>query len=108
MSNDNKLVNNLQHATAAIDAGAKVVDSLVSLFTHLAKMGDAMKDLSMPNFQIPTMGGHVFWNELANVNGWRLQKNMFTGHCRILDPDDVRRAWGGEDALTKALRQLAK
>lgn len=101
MSNDNKLANNLQTAST-------VVGELVTLFKNLAEAGDSLKGLAMPNIPFPTMGGHVFWNELANVNGWRLQKNMVTGHCRILDPDDVRRAWGGEDALTEALRQLAR
>ena len=99
MSDDNKLANNLQ-------AASTVVGELVTLFKDLAKAGDSLKGLSMPNFPLPTMGGHVFWNELANVNGWRLQKNMVTGHCRILDPDDVRRAWGGAEAMLKALTAL--
>ena len=74
--------------------------------TALAKTRDALKDLSMPNIPLRTNGGKVFWNELANVNGWRLQKNMVWGTCRIIDPDNVRRAWGGEEAMTKALKEL--
>lgn len=109
MSKADELTNSLESAAKVANAVSTAATSLVGLFTTLAKTGDALNGLSiMPNIPFPTFGGHVFWNELANVNGWRLQKNMFTGHCRILDPDDVRRAWGGEDALTKALRQLAK
>jgi hypothetical protein len=55
---------------------------------------------------MPTMGGHIFWTEIANVNGWRLQRNKVFGNCRILDPDDVRRAWGGENAMLKAFETL--
>lgn len=106
MSNDNKLASNLQTAATVIGATATVATSLVTLFKQLAETGDALNDLSLPNIPFPTMGGHVLWNELANVNGWKLQKNMVTGHCRILDPDDIRRAWGGEEAMLKALKEL--
>lgn len=60
----------------------------------------------MPNIDFPTMWGHVFWENLSEYNGWRLQKNVFTGHCRILDPSDIRRAWGSESAMFRALRKL--
>lgn len=63
---------------------------------------------SMPNIPFPTMGGQFFWNELANVNGWRVQQNMLTQHCRVLDPDDMRIAWGGADAIMKAFERLLK
>lgn len=107
MSDHNKLVTNLKTASEAIRATSDAATNLVNLFTTLANTRDALNGLSMPNVPFPTMGGHVFWNELANVNGWKLQKNMVTGHCRILDPDDIRRAWGGEEAMLKALTQLA-
>lgn len=99
MSDDNKLVTNL-------NAVNDTATALVNLFKTLADTRDALKGLSMPNIPLKTMGGNVFWNELANVNGWRLQKNMVWGTCRILDPDNVRRAWGGEEAMLKALKQL--
>ncbi|MBR6144838.1 MAG: hypothetical protein IKQ23_11180 [Treponema sp.] len=63
---------------------------------------------SLPNINFPTMGGSVFWNNLAEVNGWRVQRNNITGHCRILDADDVRRAWGGEDAIIDLFNKLLK
>ena len=62
----------------------------------------------MPNIELPTLGGHFFWNDLAEVKGWRLQQNIFTGHCRVLDPDDVRRAWGGEEAIMNFFRDIVK
>jgi hypothetical protein len=42
--------------------------------------------LEMPNVEFPTMGGEVFWNNLAESGGWRIQQNKVTRHCRILDP----------------------
>lgn len=61
---------------------------------------------SMPNLPTPTMGGPVFWTDVANISGWRLQRNWVFGNCRILDPDDIRRAWGGETAMLKAFQSL--
>ena len=66
----------------------------------LAELGD------MPNIKFPTKGGKVFWNDLANYNGWRIQQNTLFKNCRILDPDNVRRAWGGMAAMEKIFEKL--
>ena len=81
--------------------------NLADLFIELVTSGN-INNISMPNIPFPTMGGKVFWNELAACKGWRLQKNMITGHCRILNPDDIRVAWGGEDAIMKLFQNLNK
>jgi hypothetical protein len=60
----------------------------------------------MPNIDFPTMGGHFFWDTLAESGGWKLQKNKFTDHCRLLDPNNIRRAWGSERAMMSALEKL--
>lgn len=60
----------------------------------------------MPNVDTSTWGGKVFWKEVASCNGWRIQQNKFTHHCRILDPSDTRRSWGSESAMKKALARL--
>lgn len=60
----------------------------------------------MPNLSMPTMGGPIFWTDIANVKGWRLQRNKIFGNCRILDPNDIRRAWGSETSMKKALEYL--
>lgn len=61
------------------------------------------QEISLPNIPFPTMGGKVFWDTLAQYKGWRLQQNEITKHCRILDPNDVRRAWGTKNGMIKAL-----
>ena len=60
----------------------------------------------MPNIKFPTMGGEVFWTDLAEYNGWRVQQNSFTKHCRILDPENIRIAWGGEDKIIELFIKL--
>lgn len=59
--------------------------------------------LSLPNFPLQTEGGETFWNNLAECNGWRLQQNMITHHCRIIDENHVRRAWGTKNGMIEAL-----
>ncbi|MBE0507879.1 MAG: hypothetical protein IBX50_14400 [Marinospirillum sp.] len=53
----------------------------------------------LPNIKTATLGGNTWWNDIAQCNGWRVQRNTWTGHCRILDSDDVRQAWGSEQAV---------
>ena len=63
-------------------------------------------EISMPNVPFPTMGGLVFWNNIADCNGWRLQQNMITQHARILDNNDVRIAWGTISAMKRLMDRL--
>ena len=46
------------------------------------------------NIPLPTLGGTQFWSDVELRAGWRVQENLLTGHFRLLDPSDVRRAWG--------------
>ena len=59
----------------------------------------------MPNIETKTLGGHVFWETLGESGGWKLQKNKFTDHCRILDPEDARKAWGSEESMREILNK---
>ena len=68
----------------------------------LSELGD------MPNINFPTMGGEIWWNDLANYNGWRIQQNTIFKNCRILDLNNVRRAWGGIDVMERIFEKLAK
>ena len=64
--------------------------------------------VGMVNRNTLSSGGKTFWNELAECKGWRLQKNMITQHCRILDPEGIRRAWGGDDVMERLFQKLNK
>lgn len=60
----------------------------------------------MPNIEMPTMGGHVFWNTVKEDCGYKLQQNVITGHARIIDGADYRVAWGSYSAMIKKFREL--
>ena len=95
MSEKNKLAETLESAGPLVEA-----------FVNFVQSG-AIKNISMPNIPLRTGGGKVWWKNLAEKNGWKLQKNIIWGTCRILDPGNVRRAWGGEEAMMKALKEKA-
>lgn len=46
------------------------------------------------NFPSATLGGTQFWSDELVFHGWRIQQNALTGHHRLLDDRDFRRAWG--------------
>lgn len=46
------------------------------------------------NWEVPTAGGLQFWSDVRVEGGWRIQKHVFSGHHRLLDQDNIRRAWG--------------
>lgn len=47
-----------------------------------------------PNLPFPTLGGKQFWADEQVDHGWRIQRHLLTGHYRLLDRFDIRRAWG--------------
>lgn len=55
------------------------------------------------NIKFPTAGGKVLWTDIKVVNGWRIQKNIITGHCRLLNPKKIRYEWGTEKECTATL-----
>lgn len=73
----------------------------------LASCAVAEPDDDHPNVPFPTLGGKQFWRDVWWREGWRVQENVFTGHYRLLDAKDVRRAWGGEEACLAKGRALA-
>lgn len=62
------------------------------------KVEEAVK---YPNLPLKTLGGKQLWTDFAWADGWRLQQNAITGHWRVLDPKNVRRAWGNLPACQK-------
>jgi pimeloyl-ACP methyl ester carboxylesterase len=58
-----------------------------------------------PNWKQPTLGGMQFWSDQILFHQWRLQRNVMTGHYRLLDDNNYRHAWG---SLNHCQRQLAR
>ena len=57
----------------------------------------------MLNLPLPTAGGQQVWADIAWDGGWRVQRHIWTGHARLLDDNDVRRAWGTPAACRSRL-----
>jgi len=49
---------------------------------------------SLPHIPLPTHGGKFVWQDVYIYADWRIQKNVLTGHHRLLDTYNIRRAWG--------------
>lgn len=86
----------LRRGLAALTLGAV---ALTGCHTAAAHAG------SMPNLALPTAGGQQMWADVAWDDGWRVQEHVWTGHARLLDGGDVRRAWGSTEACLAGLEQ---
>lgn len=58
------------------------------------------------NLPAPTLGGKQFWTDVFFQSGWRIQRNVWTGHHRLLDPDDWRQAWGSFEECRAAFTDI--
>lgn len=77
-----------------------------SLLELLAEHLNADDLGDMPNIETKTLGGEVWWNTLMNINGWKLQVHKIGGNARILDPHNVRKAWGSRSAMEEKLKRM--
>jgi len=68
---------------------------------NAARDGD--EPVSGLNIRWQTFGGRQFWADELVFRGWRIQRNVFTSHYRLLDDRDVRLAWGDWDACLEKL-----
>lgn len=50
--------------------------------------------LEKMNPKMKTLGGRQFWSDIHFFREWRIQKNVLTNHCRLLDGNDRRFASG--------------
>jgi hypothetical protein len=60
------------------------------------------------NVPFRTLGGKQLWADVRHRNGWRVQQNVVAGHFRLLDPHDVRRAWGTLAQCNGRLDEIAR
>src|SRR5262245_60679930 len=58
------------------------------------------------NLAWKSLGGEQFWTDELVYGRWRIQRNEFTEHHRLLDPANVRRAWGTEEECRAALEMI--
>lgn len=53
----------------------------------------------------PVMDKGIWWEVIEEREGWKLERNIITGHARILDPNKIRRAWGSVEKLKLSFRK---
>ena len=55
---------------------------------------------------LPTLGGKQFWADELLFHQWRIQRNVFTEHCRLLDERNLRYASGTYDECLAVLERI--
>src|SRR5688572_26424302 len=55
-----------------------------------------------------TTGGKQFWADRWFFHDWRIQRHALTGHCRLLDGNDRRHAWGTFEACRETLDNICR
>ena len=71
-----------------------------------AAVADAAATTRPANLVLPTMGGLQLWADAFVHSGWRIQQHVLTGHYRLLDRRDRRRAWGSYDDCYRVFDHL--
>lgn len=74
----------------------------VNLLPTKERIFKILEQFGEMNIPLKTMGGKTWWNTIRSYNGWKLQQHKITKHCRILDPENYRRAWGNVREMKKA------
>ena len=57
---------------------------------------------------VKTLGGRQFWSDVRFFRGWRIQRNAFTGHFRLLDPRDHRHVFGSFETCHSKLEEIKR
>lgn len=87
-------------STAAARSGAAGSD-------NSPRTGQAVDEDELPwNWELSTLGGLQFWTDLQHRGGWRLQRHCTSGHCRLVDAGNVRRAWGTREQCEREFERL--
>ena len=68
--------------------------------------GRVMVPQDFPGVEGHVMDSEIWWMVLDSSGGWKLEKNKVTGHCRIIDPGKLRKAWGRESEMRAAFEKV--
>ena len=82
------------------------IDYLRRLLCGEAASGAVMVPQGLPTVEGKVTDAGLWWDTLAETNGWKLQRNKVTGHGRIIDPGKVRRAWGSVEEMEKSFEKV--
>ena len=80
--------------TCFLDVSIALIQESASQAPFDSKMTEKSQSGGNWNWKSRTLGGLQFWSDIRSVGGWRVQRNSQTGHFRLIDPGNVRHAWG--------------
>lgn len=90
-----------------------VLTGLLCLICGLSSADDSVLDSkpaalekSLLNLDSATFGGMQFWSDELVFHDWRIQRHVVSGHCRLLDEKNIRRAWGTFEDCKKEFELL--
>lgn len=69
---------------------------------------ESVRERLLEDFEMKTLGGRQFWGDVQFFHGWRIQQNVFTGHCRLLDERDWRHTAGTLADCREKLSKIRK
>ncbi|HET6881555.1 MAG TPA: hypothetical protein VFI31_15435 [Pirellulales bacterium] len=62
----------------------------------------------LASWRTQTLGGVQLWADELCFGHWRIQRNVLTGHCRLLDGNDKRYARGSFDYCQQKLDEIKR
>lgn len=90
--------------------GAAVLTAAGALWRPWRARGDEVPDdppsTGRINAVAPTFGGRQFWADELFYYDWHIQRNVFSGHYRLLDGSNKRYAWGSFDECVAKLDEI--
>lgn len=88
------------HASFYFEELSRVLNGKVSKSVRVMVPQDKI------NFEWKVIDAGVWWHVLEEKCGWKLERNIVTGHCRIINPKKVRVAWGERKKIEKAFKKV--
>ena len=88
------------HASFYFEELSKVLDGKASKGVRVMVPQDKI------NFEWKVVDAGVWWDVLDEKGGWKFERNIVTGHCRIVNPEKLRVAWGERDKMEKAFKKV--
>ncbi len=58
------------------------------------------------NIEWKVLDRGIWWDVLETCGAWKLERNKVTSHCRILDPNCRRVAWGSEADMRRSFLKI--
>lgn len=63
-------------------------------------------EFNLPNIKMKVTDGGIFWSDIAEYKGLRLQQNDISKSARIIDKNNYRIAWGTVNGMLKVMDRM--